>query len=849
MSVNVSSLTCYALLSAIESDLRELITAYCDEGEAALVLGEDLVERAIGRRAKERRGSTSVHLSSLLPYIDFEDAYNALRRIHDRLPDDLAQALARRDAQFRNITPVRNRIAHSRPLEMDDLPLVVDFSVDLVMCPGYDWHETVAVRVELDRNPGFVLGLTPDLVADEQTATPHNLPPADFDETGFLGRRDLRRDLIRALKGPWPVVSILGDGGLGKTALALQVAYDLLDEEDCPFDAIVWTSAKNATLTTSEIVRIEGAIQDSLGLFAGAVTELAGDIETEDVITEVLEYLSTFRVLLVLDNLETVIDDNIREFLKNLPHGSKVFITSRIGVGTENPFKLLPLQNKEANHLLRTLARVRNVDSLKSLSDDESTSLTKKMNFHPGYIKWFVSGVQSGQAPENLVEDNGLVLEYCMENVFQYLGDDAKATLRSMLVLPGVHTLAELAFLNDFTASRMMSGVLELTTTNFLTQMRGGAAGTGYSLSDFAKEYLKKNYQVETAERQWLLERHQSLYQFGGDLQEAHSRNPYSPETIEIRGAGDFHAAQSLRSALDLANRGLFDQAIDICQEASELAAGYHEVQRIKGYIYEISLSYSEAFDAYDRARDLAEKSPHVRYFFGKFLVTSGYNPRAGLTELQRAARLDQDSSEVQLAVAEAHLQLGNYTDAVEVAGVVIAKSSGDDQYRQSATSLAINASMHNTRLLYGKGDWATMAEVVESLINIVKKLPKENLSTFDLDRFMIIGNSCAEGSSKSGDDFLARRCREFADTLLDIRRTVQPSHMERRVGIVKSKNSDKGFAFVTSNKNRFFLHASQLMNRDLFDSIPDNATVAFTSGKAPSADQNPPALQVNWLF
>lgn len=298
MSVNVSSLTCYALLSALEDDLRSLIAQHCDEGESADVLGDDLLSRATERRAKERRGSTSLHLSALLPYIDFEDAYNVLRRIQERLPEDLSSGLKTRDGEFRKLTPVRNRVAHSRPLEMDDLPLTVDFSANIVTCPGYEWPDTVRVRGELERNPGFVLGLTPNLLVDDSPSTPHNLPPADFDETGFLGRRDLRGDLVKALKGPWPVVSILGDGGLGKTALALQVAYDLLDDDDCPFDAVVWTSAKNATLTTSEIVRIEGAIQDSLGLFAGAAAELAGDVGTEDVIAEVLEYLSTFRILL-----------------------------------------------------------------------------------------------------------------------------------------------------------------------------------------------------------------------------------------------------------------------------------------------------------------------------------------------------------------------------------------------------------------------------------------------------------------------------------------------------------------------------------------------------------------------
>lgn len=847
MSINVSSLTCYALLSAVESDLRNLIAAHCEETESEQVLGIELLERGIQRRTKERRQSTSTNLSSLLPYIDFEDAYNVLRRMKGRLPGELNEGLKALEAKFKALTPIRNRVAHSRPLEMDDVPFIVDFSAEIVECPGYQWNETVDVRAELERNPGFVLVLTPDLIADDPHSIPHNLPPADFDETGFMGRRDQRRELVKALKGPWPVVSILGDGGLGKTALALQVAYDLLDDETCPFDAVVWTSAKNATLTTSEIVKIEGAIQDSLGLFVGAANELAGDVRSEDAIAEVLEYLSFFRILLILDNLETVIDDNIREFLKNLPHGSKVFITSRIGVGTENPFKLAPLSVSEAKHLVRTLARVRNIQTLVGMHDAELEKFVLRMNCHPGFIKWFVSGVQAGQAPEKLVEENGLVLKFCMDNVFQYLGDDAKATLRSMLVLPGVHTLAELAFLNEFPASQIQGAVLELTTTNFLSQVRGGASGTGYSLSDFAKSYLQKTHPVEPDERQWLLERYHSLYRFGGVLQEAHSLNPYSPETIDIRSAGDFHAAQSLRAALELAARRQFDEAIGQCQEAAELAPGYPEVYRIQGYIYESSLSFTEAYDAYDRAKDLADASAFVRYFFGRFLVTSGYNPNQGLTELQRAARLDPESREIKLAVAEAHIQVGNIDDALGVAAAIIGESPAGEPQSYDALRVALGAVYKGGEIARANFDWARIAELVESLLGCLLAVPLEGLSIYDLDTLMQLGDVCALGASKSSDEYVARRCRGFADDLLSARREASPTHVNRKIGYVNYVNPEKGFAFAGANHEDFFIHASQLLHRELFDSLPHGAAVAFTPGEA-SQGQKAPALRVNCL-
>ncbi|MGH4021865.1 MAG: ATP-binding protein [Pseudonocardiaceae bacterium] len=89
----------------------------------------------------------------------------------------------------------------------------------------------------------------------------------DFDETGFFGRRQQVNRVKRIINGAYPVVSILGDGGIGKTSVALKVAYELLDDQNGKFDAIVWVSAKATVLTAHEIKRINGAIEDSLGPF------------------------------------------------------------------------------------------------------------------------------------------------------------------------------------------------------------------------------------------------------------------------------------------------------------------------------------------------------------------------------------------------------------------------------------------------------------------------------------------------------------------------------------------------------------------------------------------------------
>src|SRR5262249_1058009 len=88
----------------------------------------------------------------------------------------------------------------------------------------------------------------------------HNLPQRSY--TRFVGRKEELEKLTRLLL-PSPrsrhfLVTLDGIGGVGKSALAIELAYRYRDgyaqlPEDERFDTIVWTSAKRTLLTASGI--------------------------------------------------------------------------------------------------------------------------------------------------------------------------------------------------------------------------------------------------------------------------------------------------------------------------------------------------------------------------------------------------------------------------------------------------------------------------------------------------------------------------------------------------------------------------------------------------------------------
>jgi len=843
---SISSRTAYVILWAIEEDLRNLIQQHAGDRPAAVVLGESVAARAAERRMRDGRTPAN-EVSPLLPYIDFQDAFDVAMRIKSRLPDEVANGLSGLNSMIGKLALIRNRVAHNRPLEIDDLPVVVDFSMALIGIRGFDWESSIRVREEIKGNPAYVLDAEVVLIADPSGAIANNLPSPDFDETSLLGRREECRQVKRALLGAWPVITILGDGGIGKTALALQVCYDLVDGKECPFEAVVWASARNAELTSTEIVRIGTAVQDSLGLFASATAELGGTATRERVIDELLEMMASFPMLLVLDNVETVLDERIPEFLRDIPKGSKVLITSRIGVKTEQPIKLSGISLDDAVRLLRILAKRRGIELLGNATDSELRTWAEQMGGRPAYIKWFVAGVQSGQTPERLLSDNGLILDFCMSNVFDYLSEDARAVLRSMLAIPGSHTLAELAFLNDFDAARTRSTVLELTTTNFVVQVRGGASGTALELSDFSRAYLRRTLKVQSDERSWLSGRQRELYSIGGSLQAAHARAPYSAETIDVRGVGDYSAARRLRDAVELGPKGKYDEALQLCREAAELAPGYHEAARVEALVHERSMNYAEAYEAYARAKDLAPDDSHVAFFFGMFLINAGFDPQEGLIELQRAASLDPSSAAIQLGIIDAHLSRGDAREAMAAAAYALQHVTEGLSARSEAVFKLLSASAISAALAVREQNWAAVAEDTEFAVEAIEDMSPDVFSRESLDLCLLLSELASEGNRESADDFIADKNRELAARLTERRRRSDPSHLDRAIGSIENLVPTGGYGFIRSAGKQFFFHTSALWDRRAFDELERGSKLAFTPGEKITG-KSTPALDIYWV-
>ena len=127
---------------------------------------------------------------------------------------------------------------------------------------------------------------------------------------------------------------------------------------------------RNNYHTDSKLQLIKGAVTSSIGIIDNALAPLGRQTGTQ-AIDDLVQHLTNNTILLIIDNLETVVDHNLRYLASNMPNsGSKILSTSRRSLDAFYfPIPLLPLSKKDAALYFRAIARVFSVNDLATLSN------------------------------------------------------------------------------------------------------------------------------------------------------------------------------------------------------------------------------------------------------------------------------------------------------------------------------------------------------------------------------------------------------------------------------------------------------------------------------------------------
>lgn len=272
----------------------------------------------------------------------------------------------------------------------------------------------------------------------------HNLPQPDFEE--FIGREQELADIKRILR-PYPhsqvhLVTIDGIGGIGKSALALEVAhqylrqYNQLPQEE-RFDTIVWTSAKR-TMLTGEGVRSRYQTLRALNDIYRAISVT---LEREDIIRArpeeqpdiVRQALTRQRALLLVDNLETVDDEAVIAFLRELPAPTKAVVTTRHRIDVAYPVRLSGMSWSDAKTLIDQECRKKGV----TLQEDKAHRLYERTGGVPLALVWSIAQMGLGYHVESVLSRLGTptndIARFCFEGAVELIR--GKPTYKLLMAL------------------------------------------------------------------------------------------------------------------------------------------------------------------------------------------------------------------------------------------------------------------------------------------------------------------------------------------------------------------------------------------------------------------------------
>lgn len=290
------------------------------------------------------------------------------------------------------------------------------------------------------------------------TQIQHNLPQPDYER--FIGRKEEIKKIKELLSSSTRhfVITIDGVGGVGKTALALEAAYEhirrykRISKKD-RFNVIVWATAKKSFLSGDGIIERHQSLHNLKDIYSAICwllkrpDILKADGKHQDNL--IRHALTQQRTLLIIDNLETVDDERMLSFVKDVPSPTKVLITTRHRIDVAFPIRLLGMNEAEAKELIADECKKKNVH----LSDENKEKLFKRTGGIPLAIAWSIAQMGLGYRPDTVLtrlgEPTSDIAKFCFEGVMDQIR--GKSEYKLLMALAFLDNNADRKTLGDLT--------------------------------------------------------------------------------------------------------------------------------------------------------------------------------------------------------------------------------------------------------------------------------------------------------------------------------------------------------------------------------------------------------------
>ncbi len=341
--------------------------------------------------------------------------------------------------------------------------------------------------------------------------------------TEFIGRNEYLTDLYKKIENHNNrIVQIDGIGGIGKTSFVHYFVSLLIENTEYGnnFDFIIWTSSKRNKYTPSGIKELSEFISNYNDLINEIsdfiVKNQLTSIDTEaeqDNAELVKKFLSENKVLLIVDNLETLNDTDLIDFLEHFPLKSKAILTTRETLGDFYMSRInIEGFNREKEFPEFLLSQYSNFNGQGNFLElyesylDELYTYTKGMPLAGQLITHQLS---QGTPIENVLENlkNGKayedILTFCFKGSIEKLSIVEKTILFifSLSEKESLLSTDDLIYISGFTNDEIgLKAIPKLTTISLCYKKKSETGIIGYSIPYLAKIYSKQFLALQNEE-------------------------------------------------------------------------------------------------------------------------------------------------------------------------------------------------------------------------------------------------------------------------------------------------------------------------------------------------------------
>jgi tetratricopeptide (TPR) repeat protein len=419
----------------------------------------------------------------------------------------------------------------------------------------------------------------------------------------FVGREKYKALLQKAVEGDpriW-IINLYGPGGVGKSALATWLAYEYYHKQKA-FEAILQLSAKDLELSTEEGIRhlrptlfsLEDFLDRVLHLFEHGEYCEADIDKRKDVVTEIL---SAYRALLILDNMETISDGRIMEFVRGLPpeNRTKVLLTSRKRTPEwEYPIQVTEFDEQEVSEFVK----VRNTELGLGLPVDNAAMMRKISSMSGGLplaIQWTLGEYAKTRNLDEILSraltPDSPLLEFSFRNSWNALDECSQQIMAVLSIFENSPTAQEWRTALECPVEQLEKAIASLIEVTFITERTEQRTGKlVYSALPitltFARNELVKMGNLETQAR----------------LRYQGYRNRMELATVETRQYSDLF--DRFEAKTDIQKKALI-----LCRMAEGQAR---------------SLGYQAASEYYKQALELDPRSVYALVSYGLFKMELG---------------------------------------------------------------------------------------------------------------------------------------------------------------------------------------------------------------------------------